>query len=77
MTATDPLLTGPKAAARAGVAAATWRSYVSRGYAPQPDDPDNDQPPNRRNPRWLTSTVDHFTANRLGQGARTDREKEG
>jgi hypothetical protein len=65
-------LSGPEAAARAGIAGPTWRSYVSRGYAPQPDDPDLGRPPQRRNPRWLTSTVDSFTANRLKQGTRTD-----
>lgn len=66
----DSLLTGPEAAQRAGITPATWRGYVSRGYAPKPDDPDDGRPANRRSPRWLTSTVDHFRANRLGQGKR-------
>lgn len=66
----DPLLTGPQAAERVGIAAATWRSYVHRGYAPPADDPDADRPPNRRSPRWLASTVDTFDANRIGQGKR-------
>jgi hypothetical protein len=66
----DPLLTGPEAAERAGIAPATWRSYAARGYVPPADDPDDDRPPNRRSPRWKTSTVDHFIANRIGQGNR-------
>lgn len=73
MTATDPLLTGPEAAERIGVTAGTWRGYVARGYAPKPDDPDDDRPANRRMPRWRTSTVDHFAANRIGQGKRLER----
>lgn len=67
----DPLLTGPEAAARIGITAGTWRSYVKRGYAPAADVPDDERPANRRSPRWLASTVDHFTANRRGQGRRT------
>lgn len=73
----DPLLTGPDAAARIGIAPATWRSYVKRGYAPPADDPDGDRPANRRNPRWRTSTVDTFAANRIGQGRRPARVKGG
>ncbi len=69
----DPLLTGPQAAARCGIAPVTWRGYVKKGYAPQADDPDDNRPPSRRSPRWRTSTVDRFAANRLGQGKRTDR----
>lgn len=68
----DPLLTGPQSAQRAGLAPATWRNYVHRGYAPPPDDPDGSQPPSRRNPRWHASTVDRFKASRLGRGRRTD-----
>jgi hypothetical protein len=72
----DPLLTGPEAAARCGLAASTWRSYVRGGYVPPADDPDDGPgPANRRSPRWYRSTVDAFRANRLGQGARTDRLK--
>jgi hypothetical protein len=70
MTNTDPLLTGPEAAALAGIAPATWRSYVARGYVPPADDPDDGRPANRRSPRWLTSTVERFAANRIGQGRR-------
>lgn len=75
MNAADPLLTGPEVAERIGIGAATWRGYVSRGHAPQPDDPDDGRPINRRRPRWLTSTVDHFALNRPGQGARTDHTR--
>jgi hypothetical protein len=66
----DVLLTGPEAAARIGLEPATWRSYVSKGYAPAADDPDAGRPVNRRSPRWLTSTVDDFAANRIGRGKR-------
>lgn len=68
----DPMLTGPEAAERCGLAASTWRSYVRSGYVPPADDPDDDRPANRRSPRWRQSTVDRFMANRAGQGARTD-----
>lgn len=74
MPNTDPLLTGPQAAHRIGIDPATWRSYVSKGYAPNADYADENAPPNRANPRWLTSTVDLYIANRDGQGARTDRK---
>jgi hypothetical protein len=74
MSTTDPLLTGPEAAARLGIAASTWRSYVARGYVPAADDPDEGNPnPNRRNPRWKTSTVERYRK-RAGQGARTARK---
>jgi hypothetical protein len=75
MSAADPLLTGPEAAKRAGVTPGTWRGYVFRGIAPPPDDPDDDRPANRRMPRWLTSTVDHFTENRIGRGKHTRRKR--
>jgi predicted DNA-binding transcriptional regulator AlpA len=73
--AADPLLTGPQVAARVGLAPATWRGYVSRGHAPAPDDPDDDRPPNRRQPRWRQSTIDRWQAARPGPGARTDRRR--
>lgn len=74
MTNADKLLTGPEAAARLGLTPATWRGYVSKGYAPKPDDADEGRPVNRRAPRWRVSTIDEFAGNRLGQGARTDRK---
>lgn len=71
----DPLLTVTDAAALVGIAPATWRGYVARGYAPQPDEPDTGRAVNRREPRWLTSTVEGYIARRAGQGARTDLNK--
>lgn len=68
----DPLLTTAQIAIHLGIDPGTWRGYVSRGYAPKPDVPDDSAPPNRRNPRWLTSTVDLFARNRTGAGRRTD-----
>jgi hypothetical protein len=75
MPDSDPLLTAKQASERVGLKPATWRYYRKRGYVPPPDDPDNDPaiPQERRRPRWLTSTVDQFRENRLGQGRRTDR----
>ena len=35
----DPLLTGPEAAQLLGIAPATWRVLVSKGYAPKADEP--------------------------------------
>lgn len=72
-TEDDPLLTGPEVAARKGITAATLRSLRRGGYAPPPDDPDEDRPPNRRRPRWRTSTIDGWK--RPGPGARTDLVK--
>jgi predicted DNA-binding transcriptional regulator AlpA len=71
----DPLLSLHEAAARAGVADSTWRSYVSRERAPKPDDLDDGVAKQRRRPRWRTSTVDAFRDDRLGQGRRTDLTK--
>src|SRR5438093_176115 len=73
-TDADPLLGVDAAAARAGVAASTWRAYVARGRAPEPDDPDKGEgvKEQRRRPRWRLSTVDAFNDSRPGQGRRTD-----
>jgi hypothetical protein len=59
----DPLLTASQAAARAvpPLSVADFRSRVARGLAPPPDDPDEDRSPQRRRPRWLTSTIDAWT----------------
>lgn len=59
-------------AARRGVQPSTWRSYVSRGQAPPPDDPDDKdgRPRNHRRPRWRPETLDAWTW--PGPGARTD-----
>jgi predicted DNA-binding transcriptional regulator AlpA len=63
--APDVWLTGPEVAARLGIDPATWRGYVNRGQAPQPDDPDEGVAAgNRRTPRWLSSTIDAVEAKR-------------
>lgn len=70
MTDTDPLLTIADIVKQFDkMAEATWRSYVSRGRAPQPDDPDdaNGRPANRRTPRWRQSTIDRWKNTRRGQ----------
>ncbi len=67
---TDPLMTGPEAAALCGLAPATWRHYNRLRLVPRPDDPDTASPPNRRTPRWRRSAVEHFRDNRL-RGARS------
>ncbi|MEN3308836.1 MAG: hypothetical protein V7603_5038 [Micromonosporaceae bacterium] len=81
----DPLLSLAEAAERAGLKKGTWQSYVSRRYAPPPDDPDDTDTDGtpidkfRRRPQWRASTVDRFREHRLGQGRRTDlddRKKE-
>lgn len=77
MTDSDKLLTVAQAAERCCITPATWRGYVHRGYAPPADDPDTGRPPNRRSPRWLTSTVDNFKANRIGQGKRVGIHRPG
>ncbi len=64
----DSLLTGPQVAGRLGISPGTWRGYVSRGRAPAPDDPDVGRPPNRRQPRWKTSTIDTWQTDRPGPG---------
>lgn len=53
-------------AARLGIEATTWRSYVSRTQAPQPDSPEGVRP------WWWSTTVDEYRAATPGQGARTD-----
>lgn len=60
------MLTAEQAAEAAGVLIATWDAYVSRGYAPQPDDRIN----GRR--YWLSETISTWMTERPGQGARTD-----
>ncbi len=73
----DDLLTGPQIAALLGIGDATWRSYVSRGQAPAPDDPDDGRPPNRRSPRWRRSTVEQWKAGRRGRQWRQGQRKAG
>ncbi len=68
-------LYGAEAAARAGMAASTWRDYTSsrngrppRG--PAPDGVDHDR--GHARPWWRAETVDAWIASRPGQGTRTD-----
>lgn len=68
----DPLLRVNEAAARAGVQPSTWRAYVNRQQAPRPDDPDEETPKERRQPRWRQSTVDAFNGRPRRPGRRTD-----
>jgi hypothetical protein len=68
----DPLLSNAEAAARAGMKTRSWRSAVSRGYAPPADEPDLETPQMERQPRWKASTVDAWLAERPGQGHRSD-----
>jgi hypothetical protein len=60
----DRLLSGPKVAAFLGIEPATWRTYVMRGQAPAPDDPDLETPVNRRRPMWKVSTVRTYVQNK-------------
>lgn len=59
-------LTNEDAAALAGISPGTWRNYVARGRAPQPDGRLG------RTPWWHRATIDTWVAARPGQGARTD-----
>ncbi len=53
-----------EAASHCGVTPGTWRVYVSRGFAPPPDDPDEGYPPQRRRPKWSPETVRTWHENR-------------
>jgi predicted DNA-binding transcriptional regulator AlpA len=64
----DPLLTVAEVATRVGLSPSSWRAYVATGGAPAPDDPDDDRPANRRQPRWRASTVDAWTKDRRPRG---------
>lgn len=56
------------AARHAEIEPATFRSYVSREQAPEPDGYElNDVP------WWWASTIRRWQANRPGRGRRTDR----
>ncbi|MFE0778963.1 hypothetical protein [Streptomyces sp. NPDC058861] len=61
-----------EAARMANVKPATFRSYVARGQAPSPDYPDDDPLHPGKYPRWRKATIEQWTANRPGQGTRTD-----
>lgn len=68
----DRLLTAREVGALVGLKAGTWRSYVSKGYAPQPDDRDEGRPVTMRMPRWSVRTIAEWRRSRPGQGRRTD-----
>lgn len=59
-------LTASEAAALAGVTAPTFRGYVVKGYAPQPDLHFG------RTPGWRRETIELWLSSRPGQGRRTD-----
>lgn len=50
----------------AGVAPSTWRDYVSKGLAPQPDGKIGNSN------WWYRETVEQWKTGRPGRGARTD-----
>lgn len=57
-----------QAAAWLGVTASTWRAYVARGRAPEPDGREEVS----GTPWWYESTIEGFKRSRPGRGARTD-----
>ena len=59
-----------EAASHCGIRPGTWKGYVSRGTAPAPDDPDQDRPKERRQPRWKADRVRDWHANRPGKPGR-------
>lgn len=65
-------LSGPQAAARAGIKPATWRHYVHKGLAPTPDGREEVS----GHPWWWETTVDRWLAARPGRGARTDLRRQ-
>lgn len=72
----DPELTVKECAELTGMSANQWRSYVSSGYVPKPDNPgDLDVPANRRSPKWRRSTVARFVAGRRAKDRKPARRK--
>lgn len=67
----DRIFVGYRPAAEyLGIARTTLNHYVHKGYGPEPE-AERDQHTGRR--IFLKSKLDHWKANRPGQGARTDR----
>lgn len=66
----EEIIGNDAAAAYVGVQPGTWRPYVKRGRAPQPDR--REVAGGHALPVWKRSTLDRWLANRPGQGARTD-----
>lgn len=56
----------------AGVRRVVYRTYVYRGIAPPPDDPDITNPPSRRRPLTLKWRMVVWRANRPGMGTPWD-----
>ena len=56
------------AAAYAGVAASTWRAYVTRDQAPEPDRREVDG--GHAIPVWSKATLDEWMRTRPGRGRR-------
>jgi hypothetical protein len=63
-------LSGPKAAAVAGIRPATWRSYVARGAAPPPDGREEIS----GTPWWYAETVIAWDRDRPGVPGRPPRK---
>ncbi|OHV20988.1 MarR family transcriptional regulator [Parafrankia soli] len=63
----DPLIGYAEISGLAGIKASTLRGYRAQGRLPEPD---NTEVSDR--PRWRTSTITAWLANRPGRGARTD-----
>ena len=60
----DAWVNSRQAAEICGITPADFRTRVHRGLAPQPDDPDEDAPRYRRNPRWRLSTIQEYAETR-------------
>lgn len=58
---------------RVGISPNTARAYREQGRLPEPDVTIGDG--NRATLGWHPDTVDHWAANRVGQGTRTDLQK--
>lgn len=65
-------LSSTEAAEAAGLSPNTFRSYMRKGLAPNPDVVVGARQPIYG---WLPETVDHWMANRVGRGHRTDLER--
>ncbi|KXO98148.1 helix-turn-helix transcriptional regulator [Tsukamurella pseudospumae] len=53
-----------------GVSLSTMKTYLARGYLPEPDAIIG------RNRGWRVETIDAWTQSRPGRGARTDQHNE-
>lgn len=69
----DELIIGAEAARMLDINPRTFRAYVIRGQAPQPDIID----PASGHPRWKRGTIIDYRKTRPGQGARVDLATKG